>query len=59
MQQAIYNVEILEKCSLAYLLTLCAEKKATKIPLPIREIAFSKLRKDQMNMERKGADQNG
>jgi ribulose-5-phosphate 4-epimerase/fuculose-1-phosphate aldolase len=47
MMRAEHNVEILEKCSLAYLLTLCAEKNVSKIPLPIREIAFSKLRKDQ------------
>ena len=47
MQRAIHNVEILEKCSLAYLLALCAEKKVNKIPLAVREIAFAKLRKDQ------------
>lgn len=51
MLRAIYNVEILEKCSLAYLLTLCAERPASKIPVPIREIAFTKLRKDQKNFE--------
>lgn len=51
LQRAIYNVEILEKCSLAYLLTLCSEKEASKIPLSIREIAFSKLRKDQKKLE--------
>jgi L-ribulose-5-phosphate 4-epimerase len=51
MQRAIYNVEILEKCSLAYLLTLCAEREPSKIPLPIREIAFAKLRKDQKKLE--------
>jgi len=47
MVLAIYNVEILEKCSLAYLLTLCAERESSRIPAPIREIAFGKLRKDQ------------
>jgi ribulose-5-phosphate 4-epimerase/fuculose-1-phosphate aldolase len=51
MLRAEHNVEILEKCSLAYLLTLCAEKPVNKIPLPIREIAFSKLRKDQKKVE--------
>lgn len=51
MLRAEHNVEILEKCSLAYLLTLCAEKPVSKIPLPIREIAFSKLRKDQKKTE--------
>jgi L-ribulose-5-phosphate 4-epimerase len=47
MERAVHNVEILEKCSLAYLLTLCSEKKVSKIPLAVREIAFAKLRKDQ------------
>jgi L-ribulose-5-phosphate 4-epimerase len=47
MERAIHNVEILEKCSLAYLLTICSERKVSKIPLPIREVAFAKLRKDQ------------
>lgn len=51
MVRAINNVEILEKCSIAYLLTLCAEREPSKIPLPIREIAFSKLRKDQKRIE--------
>ena len=47
MERAVHNVEILEKCSLAYLIALCSDEKITKIPLPIREIAFSKLKKDQ------------
>ena len=47
MERAIHNVEILEKCSLAYLIALCTEKKTKKIPLAVREIAFAKLRKDQ------------
>jgi L-ribulose-5-phosphate 4-epimerase len=51
MLRAINNVEILEKCSIAYLLTLCADHEPSKIPMPIREIAFSKLRKDQKRLE--------
>ena len=51
MERAVHNVEILEKCSLAYLLALCAEKPVSKIPLAIREIAFSKLRADQKKVE--------
>ncbi len=51
LERAAHNVEILEKCSLAYLLALCAEKPVSKIPFPIREIAFSKLRKDQKKVE--------
>ncbi len=47
MERAVHNVEILEKCSLAYLLALLSERDITKIPLAIREIAFAKLRKDQ------------
>ena len=47
MERAVHNVEILEKCSLAYLLALCSERKVSKIPLAVREIAFAKLRKDQ------------
>jgi len=52
MERAIHNVEILEKCSLAYLLALCTERKVTKIPLAVREIAFNKLRHDQKKVER-------
>ena len=53
MEQAIHNVKILEKCSLAYLLALCTERKVTKIPLVVREIAFNKLRQDQKKVERR------
>jgi L-ribulose-5-phosphate 4-epimerase len=51
LERAAHNVEILEKCSLAYLLALCAEKPVSKIPFAIREIAFSKLCKDQKKVE--------
>jgi ribulose-5-phosphate 4-epimerase/fuculose-1-phosphate aldolase len=51
MERAIHNVEILEKCSLAYLLALTSGRKISKIPLPIREIAFARLRKDQKKVQ--------
>ena len=51
MERAVHNVEILEKASLAYLLALCTDKKVSKIPLAVREIAFAKLRKDQKKVE--------
>lgn len=51
IERAVHNVEILEKCSLAYLLALCTENKVSKIPLAVREIAFAKLRKDQKKVE--------
>jgi L-ribulose-5-phosphate 4-epimerase len=47
MESAIHNVEVLEKCAVAYLLALCTEKKIGKIPLLVREVAFAKLRGDQ------------
>jgi L-ribulose-5-phosphate 4-epimerase len=51
MERALHNVEILEKCALAYLLAICSERKISRIPLAVREIAFAKLRKDQKKIE--------
>ena len=51
MERAMHNVAVLEKCALAYLLTLCTDQKANRIPLLVREVAFSKLRKDQKKYE--------
>jgi len=45
------NVELLEKCSLAYLLAICSERRVSKIPLVVREVAFQKLRSDQRRAE--------
>jgi L-ribulose-5-phosphate 4-epimerase len=59
VERAAHNVEILEKCALAYLLALCTERQVSKIPLPIREIAFAKLRKDQKKAERGEMGTNG
>lgn len=47
IERAEHNVEILEKCALSYLLAICTERKVTRIPLVVREVAFSKLRLDQ------------
>src|SRR5512139_4112698 len=52
LERAAHNVEILEKCSLAYLLALCSERRVSRIPLAVREIAFAKLRRDQSKVER-------
>jgi L-ribulose-5-phosphate 4-epimerase len=52
LERAAHNVEILEKCALAYLLALCTERKVSKIPLAVREIAFAKLRGDQKKAAR-------
>lgn len=51
MERAIHNVEILEKSALAYLLAICTERKVSKIPLAVREVAFAKLRNDQKKVE--------
>ena len=47
MERAIENVQILEKCAKAYLLSLISERKISQLPIPIREIIFLMLRKDQ------------
>lgn len=52
IQRAVHNVEILEKCAMAYLLALCTERKVTQIPALVREIAVSKLRGDQKKAAR-------
>ena len=51
MERAVHNVEILEKCALAYLLAICSERKISRIPLVVREVAFAKLRSDQKKIE--------
>ena len=46
--RAVFNMALLEKVSLAYLLALTTETgKVYTIPAPIREIAFAKLRSDE------------
>jgi ribulose-5-phosphate 4-epimerase/fuculose-1-phosphate aldolase len=52
LERAEHNVEIVEKCAHAYLMALCTERKVSKIPLAVREIAFLKLRADQKRAER-------
>lgn len=52
MERAMHNVAVLEKCALAYLLALCSGEKVNQIPLPAREAAFAKLRRDQKNYEK-------
>ncbi|GLH98758.1 hypothetical protein Pa4123_40330 [Phytohabitans aurantiacus] len=47
-ERAVFNMALLEKVSIAYLLALTSEAgKVYTIPAAIREIAFSKLRKDE------------
>ena len=51
-ERAIHNMALLEKVALDYLLTLLAGEKADRVPLPIREIAFGKLRADEKRLAR-------
>lgn len=46
-ERAMLNVEILEKCSAAFLLAYYTGERLTRIPKPVQEFLFSKLRKDQ------------
>jgi glutamate-1-semialdehyde 2,1-aminomutase len=49
--RAVFNMALLEKVSLAYLLALTTEAgKVYTIPAAIREIAFAKLRKDELRI---------
>ena len=54
--RAVHNMALLEKVALDYLLTLLAGEKAATIPLPIREIAFAKLRADEKKLARQEAE---
>lgn len=47
VERAIFNVHLLEKCALTYLLALCSGESVNTIPLVIREIIVGKLRKDE------------
>lgn len=49
--RAVFNMALLEKVSIAYLLALTTETgKVYTIPAAIREIAFTKLRKDELRI---------
>lgn len=53
-QRAIHNMALLEKCALTYLLALLTQEKVSKIPLPVREIAFAKLKADEKKFALQG-----
>jgi glutamate-1-semialdehyde aminotransferase/ribulose-5-phosphate 4-epimerase/fuculose-1-phosphate aldolase len=54
--RAVHNMALLEKVALDYLLTLMTDDKAATIPVPIREIAFAKLRGDQKKLAAQEAE---
>ncbi len=51
-ERAVFNLALLEKVALDYLLALMTADKVRRIPAPIREIAFAKLRGDEKKLER-------
>ncbi len=58
-EQAVHNMALLEKVALDYLLALLTDGRAEKVPLPIREIAFQKLRKDEKRLARQVEEARG
>jgi len=48
LERAVFNVELLEKCAEAYLLASATGRRVTRVPLWVREIAFHRLKKDQL-----------
>jgi ribulose-5-phosphate 4-epimerase/fuculose-1-phosphate aldolase len=50
--RTIFNVQLLEKCAVTYILALCTEKKVTRVPDVFRELAFTMLRKDEKEAEK-------
>jgi glutamate-1-semialdehyde 2,1-aminomutase len=49
-ERAVFNMALLEKVALDYLLALMTDEKVRKVPAPIREIAFAKLRGDEKKL---------
>lgn len=52
MERAFHNVLLLEKCASVYLLALVTGEKVSLVPDEKREEFFSKLREDQLRVER-------
>lgn len=56
MRRAIHNTQVLDKCSLAYLLALCTGRETSTIPVEIQEMMFARLREDQKKLEMDGGN---
>jgi glutamate-1-semialdehyde 2,1-aminomutase len=54
-ERAIFNLALLEKCALVYLLALLTEEKISRVPLFVREIAFAKLRADETKFQKEAS----
>ncbi len=52
VDRAVFNMALLEKVALDYLLALMTGEAVHKVPAPIREIAFAKLRGDERKLKK-------
>jgi ribulose-5-phosphate 4-epimerase/fuculose-1-phosphate aldolase len=59
MPRAVHNVEVLEKCALAYLLALCTGRRVSRLPRAARENWFAKLMEDQAKAARGEGEMGG
>lgn len=50
--RTIFNVQLLEKCAVTYLIAISTGKAVSKVPAPFREFAFAMLRKDEKKSEK-------
>jgi len=48
-ERAMFNVELLEKCAAAFLMAYYTGERLTRIPLPVRELIFAKLAREQQH----------
>ena len=49
-ERAAFNMALLEKVALDYLLALLTGEKVSRVPAPIREVAFAQLRRDEKKL---------
>lgn len=47
LERAVFNVAVLEKCALAYLLALCSGETVSELPPEARDLMYARLREDQ------------
>ena len=50
LERAMFNVAVLEKCAVAYLLALCSQEKVSTLPPEALELSFTRLRADHMKL---------
>jgi ribulose-5-phosphate 4-epimerase/fuculose-1-phosphate aldolase len=51
-ERTIFNVQLLEKCAVTYLIAISTGKAVSKVPAPFREFAMAMLRSDEKKAEK-------